>query len=341
MGAAGHAAAPAPPLHGGNSGTFPSAGVSTIQLPKFVREVSTLSILNNLINGISLGSVYAIIALGYTMVYGIAKMLNFAHGDIIMVGAYICFFATQNFGLHPLLGIVVAMIVCTALGIVIERMAYKPLRQAPSLAVLITAIGVSYFLQNSALLLWSANPKVFPAFFEFTSASGEVNRGISLFDGQLTITYVSMFTVAVCVVIMVALTLFTGRTKMGKAMRACSEDKGAAVLMGIDVNFTISMTFAIGSALAAVAGFLLCSSYRNLMPTTGSLPGIKAFTAAVFGGIGSIPGAFLGGILLGIIEIFAKAFNTNISDAVVFAVLIVVLLVKPAGLLGKTVHEKV
>ena len=300
-----------------------------------------MSILNNLINGISLGSVYAIIALGYTMVYGIAKMLNFAHGDIIMVGAYICFFATQNFGLNPVLGVVLAMVVCTALGIVIERMAYKPLRQAPSLAVLITAIGVSYFLQNSALLLWKANPKVFPALFEFTDANGVVHQGITLFDGQLSISYVSMFTVAACVVIMVALTLFTGKTKMGKAMRACSEDKGAALLMGIDVNFTISMTFAIGSALAAIAGFLLCSSYRNLMPTTGSLPGIKAFTAAVFGGIGSIPGAFLGGILLGIIEIFAKAFNTNISDAVVFAVLIVVLLVKPAGLLGKTVHEKV
>ena len=301
-----------------------------------------MSILNNLINGVSLGSVYAIIALGYTMVYGIAKMLNFAHGDVIMVGAYICFFATQSFGLPPVAGVLLAMVVCTALGIVIERMAYKPLRQAPSLAVLITAIGVSYFLQNSALLLWKADPKVFPAFFEFTDkATGEVNRGVTFFDGQVSVTYVAMFTVALCVIIMIALTLFTGKTKMGKAMRACSEDKGAALLMGIDVNFTISMTFAIGSALAAVAGFLLCSSYRNLMPTTGSLPGIKAFTAAVFGGIGSIPGAFLGGILLGIIEIFAKAFNTNISDAVVFAVLIVVLLVKPSGLLGKVVHEKV
>ena len=306
------------------------------------KEVTSLSILNNLVNGISLGSVYAIIALGYTMVYGIAKMLNFAHGDVIMVGAYICFFATQSFGLPPVAGVVLAMAVCTVLGIVIERMAYKPLRQAPSLAVLITAIGVSYFLQNSALLLWKADPKIFPAFFEFTDpVTGEIDRGITLFGGQLSITYVSMFTVFMCIVIMVALTLFTGKTKMGKAMRACSEDKGAALLMGIDVNLTISMTFAIGSALAAIAGLMLCSSYRNLMPTTGSLPGIKAFTAAVFGGIGSIPGAFLGGILLGIIEIFAKAFNTNISDAVVFGVLIVVLLVKPSGLLGKVVHEKV
>ena len=292
-----------------------------------------MSILNNLINGISLGSVYAIIALGYTMVYGIAKMLNFAHGDVIMVGAYVCFFATGQFGLPPLVGVLLAMVVCTILGMVIERLAYKPLRQAPSLAVLITAIGVSYFLQNSALLLWKSDPKV------FTSVVG--TGSIKLFDGQLTITHVAIVTVLTCVVIMLALTWFTGRTKMGKAMRACSEDKAAAQLMGIDVDRTISMTFAIGSALAAIAGVLLCSTYPSLMPTTGSLPGIKAFTAAVFGGIGSIPGAMLGGILLGIIEIFAKAFNTNISDAVVFAVLIVVLLVKPAGLLGKAVREKV
>ena len=292
-----------------------------------------MSILNNLINGISLGSVYAIIALGYTMVYGIAKMLNFAHGDVIMVGAYVCFFATGQFGLPPLVGVLLAMVVCTVLGMVIERLAYKPLRQAPSLAVLITAIGVSYFLQNSALLLWKSDPKV------FTSVVG--NGSVKLFGGELTITHVAIVTVLACVVIMLALTWFTGRTKMGKAMRACSEDKAAAQLMGINVDSTISMTFAIGSALAAIAGVLLCSTYPSLMPTTGSLPGIKAFTAAVFGGIGSIPGAMLGGILLGIIEIFAKAFNTNISDAVVFAVLIVVLLVKPTGLLGKVVREKV
>ena len=304
-------------------------------------EVSHLSFLNHLINGISLGSVYAIIALGYTMVYGIAKMLNFAHGDVIMVGAYVCFFATQSFGLPPLVGVLLAMAVCTALGITIERLAYKPLRSAPSLAVLITAIGVSYFLQNSALLMWRSDPKVFPEFFTITDAEGVVQSGISLFGGQLNISYVAMFTVLTCVVIMVALTLFTGKTKMGKAMRACSEDKAAAQLMGIDVNFTISMTFAIGSALAAIAGLLLCSTYRTLMPTTGSLPGIKAFTAAVLGGIGSIPGALLGGILLGIIEIFAKVINTQLSDAVVFGVLIVVLLVKPTGLLGKQIREKV
>ena len=302
-----------------------------------------MTFLNHLINGISLGSVYAIIALGYTMVYGIAKMLNFAHGDVIMVGAYVCFFASSSFGLPPILGVLLAMAVCTALGVVIERLAYKPLRQATSLAVLITAIGMSYFLQNAAQLLWTSNPKIFPTFFTVTDReTGAVKTGISLFEGQLNLSYASIVTIAACIVIMIALTLFTSKSKMGKAMRACSEDKAAAQLMGINVNTTISMTFAIGSCLAAIAGVLLCSSYPTLQPTTGSMPGIKAFTAAVFGGIGSIPGALLGGILLGIIEILAKAYlSTQLSDAIVFAVLIVVLLVKPAGLLGKLVREKV
>ena len=293
-----------------------------------------LIFLNHLINGISLGSVYAIIALGYTMVYGIAKMLNFAHGDVIMVGAYICFFSVSSFNLPPAVGVVLAVLACTALGIVIERLAYKPLRQATSLAVLITAIGVSYFLQNGAQLLWTSNIKMFPSFF---SASP-----IELFGGELKITIAAIVTVAACVVIMLGLTWFTGRTRMGKAMRACSEDKAAAQLMGINVNATISMTFAIGSALAAIAGVLFCSVYPTLTPTTGSMPGIKAFTAAVFGGIGSIPGALLGGVLLGVIEIFASAYiSTQMSNAIVFAVLIIVLLVRPSGLLGKQVREKV
>ncbi|MBR3505053.1 MAG: branched-chain amino acid ABC transporter permease [Clostridia bacterium] len=293
-----------------------------------------VAFLRFLINGVSLGSVYAIIALGYTMVYGIAKMLNFAHGDVIMVGAYIAFCAMAYLSLPPVVAVLMAMVVCTALGVVIEGLAYRPLRQAASLAVLITAIGVSYFLQNGALLIWGANPKIFDSVFSVGS--------VRLFGGELTITSETLLTIAANIVIMIALTLFTGRTKLGKAMRAVSEDKGAAELMGINVNRTISLTFAIGSALAAVAGVLLCSAYPTLMPTTGSMPGIKAFTAAVFGGIGSIPGAMIGGILLGMIEILGKAYiSTELGDALVFAVLIVVLLFKPAGLLGKPVREKV
>ncbi len=288
--------------------------------------------INYLITGISLGSIYAIIALGYTMVYGIAKMLNFAHGDVIMVGGYMSFCATAYLGWSPFMGILLAIVVCTALGVVVERLAYKPLRNAPALAVLITAIGVSYFLQNAALLLWTSNPKT------FTSVVGDGSVQL----GTLQIPYVTVVTILVCLIIMIGLTLFTNKTKMGTAMRAVSEDKGAAQLMGINVNTTISITFAIGSGLAAIAGVLLCSAYPMLTPTTGSMPGIKAFTAAVFGGIGSIPGAMLGGILLGIIEIFSKAYiSMELSDAIVFAVLIIVLLVKPSGLLGKSVREKV
>lgn len=293
-----------------------------------------MTFITNLINGISLGSVYAIIALGYTMVYGIAKMLNFAHGDVIMIGAYISFCATTYLGLPPVVAVVMAMIVCTLLGIAIEGLAYKPLRRAGSLAVLITAIGVSYFLQNIALLIWGSAPKTFSSIVPFDA--------IMLFDGGVTVTVESIVTVFACILIMIALTLFTKKGKMGKAMRAVSEDKDAAELMGINVNVTISLTFAIGSALAAIAGVLLCSAYPSLVPTTGSMPGIKAFTAAVFGGIGSIPGAMIGGILLGLIEIFSKSYiSTALCDAIVFAVLIVVLLVRPTGILGKKITEKV
>ena len=289
--------------------------------------------LDNLINGLSLGSIYAIIALGYTMVYGIAKMLNFAHGDVIMVGAYIAFCGMQYWGVPVIPAILIAMAVCTLLGITIEGLAYRPLRQATSLAVLITAIGMSYLLQNTALMIWGANPKSFPTTF--------INNS-SIRLGSLNISVATVITILTSVVIMTALTLFTAKTKMGKAMRCVSEDRGAAELMGINVNRTISVTFAIGSALAAIAGVLLCSSYPILQPTTGSMPGIKAFTAAVFGGIGSIPGAMLGGILLGVIEIFGRAYiSTELGDAIVFAVLIIVLLVKPAGLLGKPMREKV
>ena len=293
-----------------------------------------MNFLQYLINGVSIGAVYAIIALGYTMVYGIAKMLNFAHGDVIMVGAYISYCVTSYLGLPAVLGVLIAMVVCTLLGVLIEGLAYKPLRGTSSLAVLITAIGISYFLQNGAQLIWGSAPKNFSSIVTFAP--------LKLFSGRLTITGEVIITILASILIMVALTLFTGKTRMGKAMRAVSEDRDAAQLMGINVNRTISMTFAIGSALAAIAGVLLCSAVPTLQPTTGSMPGIRAFTAAVFGGIGSIPGAMLGGILLGVIETFSKAyFSTQFSDAIVFLVLILVLLVKPAGLMGKAVQEKV
>ena len=297
-----------------------------------------MQFLSYLINGISLGSVYALIALGYTMVYGIAKMLNFAHGDVIMIGSYVVFFTFGTSGMNPILSIVLSMVVCTVLGVVIERVAYRPLREAPSLAVLITAIGVSYLLQQVAQLTWSSNPKSF-----ISVISGiPFLQPLSLFGGQLTISAETIVTIVVCVVIMVVLIWFVNNTPAGHAMLAVSEDRGAAQLMGVNVNATISLTFAIGSALAAVAGALLCSSYPTLQPTTGAMPGIKAFVAAVFGGIGSIPGAFLGGILLGIIENLSKAYiSTQLSDAIVFLVLIVVLIVKPTGLLGKKVNVKV
>jgi branched-chain amino acid transport system permease protein len=291
-----------------------------------------VNVIEQLINGLRTGSIYALIALGYSMVYGIAKMINFAHGDIIMVGAYALYVFVVLLNMPVIVAVLFTIGLCALLGITIERIAYKPLRKAPSLAVLITAIGVSFFLQNAALLIFSANPKPFESIVNVEP----------IIIGDVTIAGITMVTLLVTLVTMIILTLFINKTKAGSAMRAVSEDKGAAQLMGINVNRTISMTFAIGSALAAIAGILFLSQYQSLKPTMGALPGIKAFVAAVLGGIGSVPGAMLGGILLGIIESISKAYiSSELSDAIVFGVLILVLLLKPSGLLGKKRIEKV
>lgn len=294
-----------------------------------------LSFLNYLISGLSLGSIYAIIALGYTMVYGIAKMLNFAHGDFIMIGCYVIFTIVSTLGMNPVLAIIISIVVCTLLGVGTEKVAYKPLRGASSsLAVLITAIGVSYLLENAALLIFGADTKSFTSVITW--------KGVSLAGGQLRIQGVTIVTIVVSLLILIFLQLFVHKTKEGQAMLAVSQDRGAATLMGIDVNRTISITFAIGSALAAVAGALLCSAYPSLTPYTGAMPGIKAFVAAVLGGIGSIPGAMIGGLALGIIEILSRTYiSSQLSDAIVFSILIIVLLVKPTGILGKKIQEKV
>lgn len=293
-----------------------------------------MSFISYLIKGISLGSVYSMIALGYTMVYGIAKMLNFAHGDVIMVGGYVIFIAMSLSGLNPIVGVLLAIILCMVLGITIERVAYKPLRKASSLAVLITAIGVSYLLQNVALLIFGADTKSFTSVITVPA--------LKLAGGELTISGETLVTIPLCLIIMIALNIFIKKSKTGRSMIAVSEDKDASVLMGINVNKTIAITFAIGSALAAVASALLFSSYPSLTSTSGAMPGIKAFVAAVFGGIGSIPGAMIGGILLGVIEILSRAYiSSQLADAIVFFILILVLLVKPTGILGKIMHEKV
>ncbi len=285
-----------------------------------------------LLNGLNRGSIYALIALGYTMVYGIAKMLNFAHGDVIMVGAYTLSVSASMLGFSPYLGVLFSIVFCAVLGVVLEKVAYKPLRNSSPLAVLITAIGVSYFLQSLALLLFGSQQQKVASVINIPS----------IYLGSVELTGESIVTLGVTVIIMVSLTLFIKKTKTGRAMLALSEDRGAAQLMGINVNRTISITFAIGSGLAAVAGVLFVSSYGFVGPYTGSLPGIKAFVAAVLGGIGSIPGAMLGGVLLGVIESFSQAYiSTQLSDAIVFGVLILVLLVRPAGLLGRKKIEKV
>ena len=284
------------------------------------------------ISGLSLGSIYALIALGYTMVYGIAKMLNFAHGDVIMIGAYSGIVAVSQMGLPPLVSVLLSILVCAVLGVVVEFFAYKPLRQAPPLSVLITAIGVSYLLQNVALLVFGSQQIAYP--------SMPTLPGFTV--GGVTVDGITLMTLAVTAAIMIGLTLFIDRTKLGKAMRAVSEDKSASILMGISVDKTITLTFAIGSALAAFASIFYGMTYVYIKPTTGAMPGIKAFTAAVFGGIGSIPGAMLGGILLGMIEQFSKTYISTLwADAIVFGVLVVVLVVKPTGLLGKPMQEKV
>lgn len=291
-----------------------------------------INFIEQLINGLRTGSIYALIAIGYTMVYGIAKMINFAHGDIIMVGAYALYFSISVLGLPVPVALLLTVIVCSVLGVLIEKIAYKPLRKAQPLAVLITAIGMSFFLQSSSLLIFGSTPIPFQSVIP--------NENIKV--GPVVISSITLVTLVVTAVAMILLTLFINKTKLGSAMRAVSEDKGAAELMGINVNSTISMTFAIGSALAAVAGILYISQYQSMKPTLGALPGIKAFVAAVLGGIGSIPGAMLGGILLGLIESVSKAYiSTELTDAIVFGVLIVVLLFRPSGLLGKKKIVKV
>ena len=291
-----------------------------------------MDFLTTLISGLSLGSIYALIALGYTMVYGIAKMLNFAHGDVIMVGAFTVIVSVMMLGFPIWVGLLLSVVICTVLGMTIERVAYKPLRKAEPLTVLITAIGVSYLLQNVALLIFGSTQKSFTKVFHVSSVH----------FGDVSMSGESVVTLAVTIVIMICLSLFINKTRAGKAMRAVSQDKEAAELMGISVNRTISLTFAIGSALAAVAGVFYGATYGFIGPFTGSMPGIKAFVAAVFGGIGSIPGAMVGGILLGVLESMSKAYiSTELSDAIVFASLIVVLLVRPTGLFGKVIKEKV
>ena len=294
-----------------------------------------VTFIENLINGLSMGSIYAIIAIGYTMVYGIAKMLNFAHGDIIMVGSYVAFIAISSLGLPVPAGILISIIACLCLGVIIEKIAYRPLRNAGSpLAVLITAIGVSYFLQNGAMLVFGSNTK------SFTSVIPKSIQSIMV--GPFQIKGIAVVSIITSIVLVSVLQLFINRTKPGQAMLACSQDRAAASLMGISVNNTITLTFAIGSAMAAIAGVLMCSYSPALTPTTGAMPGIKAFTAAVFGGIGSIPGAMVGGLVLGIIEQLSKYYiSQQISDAIVFAVLVIILLVRPTGLFGKVVQEKV
>ena len=288
--------------------------------------------LNQLINGLHVGSIYALIALGYTMVYGIVKLINFAHGDIIMVGAYTAVIALATLGWSAPFALLAAIVICVLFGVLIERIAYKPLRSSPRISSLITAIGVSMLLQNAALIIFGAQPQPFPTI---------VNIAPIRFN-SIQISFITLLTVSVSIILMVTLQGFISSSKAGKAMRAASEDYTTAQLMGINVNTTITLTFAIGCALAGIGSFLFCMAYPAVSPTMGSLPGLKAFFAAVLGGIGIIPGAMLGGFVMGVAESLTKAYiSTTMSDAVVYGILIIVLLAKPTGLLGKTTSEKV
>ena len=289
-------------------------------------------LLNQLINGLQIGSIYALIALGYTMVYGIVKLITFAHGDIIMVGAYTALLVMTGLGLPFYVAIVLAMLVCVVFGVLIERVAYRPLRSSPRISSLITAIGVSYLLQNVAQLVFTPTPRPFPAVFHVKP----------LVIGEMSISFITILTVVVSVALMILLQFIVRRTKVGKAMRAVSEDMGASQLMGISVDRTVSITFAIGCALAAIGAVLYCVAYPRVQPTMGSLPGLKAFIAAVLGGIGILPGAMLGGFIMGIAESLTKGYvSSQLADAVVYGILIVVLIFKPAGMLGKKTREKV
>lgn len=291
-----------------------------------------MTFITQVLNGLQLGSIYALVALGYTMVYGIILLLNFAHGDIIMVGAYISWLVMSKLGLNPAIAVVLSIVGCMLLGVLIDKVAYAPLRDAPRLSILITAIGVSYFLENGSQLLFGADAKVVPA---YTSVS-------NIQVGDLTLSFSAIVTVVVTAVARVVLTFLVQKTKLGKAMRAVSEDMGAARLMGINVNTTISFTFAVGSALAGIGAVLYCMAYTQASPTMGIMLGTKAFVAAVLGGIGSIPGAVIGGLLVGFAEVFVSAIGFSVwQDAVVFLLLIVVLIVKPTGLLGRPMTEKV
>ncbi len=291
-----------------------------------------MTFLTQLLNGLSLGSIYALVALGYTMVYGIILLLNFAHGDIIMVGGYLAWIALSVLGLHPALAVLMSVGGCMLLGVLIDKIAYAPLRDAPRLSILITAIGVSYFLENGGQLVFGAAAKVVPSFGDF----GSLTFADVTFKGS------SILTIVVTAAATLILTFLVQKTKLGKAMRAVSEDMGAARLMGINVNNTISFTFAVGSALAGIGSVLYCMAYTQVTPTMGIMLGTKAFVAAVLGGIGSIPGAVIGGLIVGFAEVFVSAIGLSVwQDAVVFLLLIIVLVVKPTGLLGRPMTEKV